>query len=282
MAKILRIFREPLLHFLIIGAIIFAVYTATRPPEDPTTTRRIDISPAQVSAIVAQYTTVWKRPPSEQELQTLIDRVIVEEALVREARFLSLDSGDPVIRRRLAQKMQFLIESLAGAQEPDEPTLAAYYAENRARYAVPARYAFQQVFLGEAVTVESASEVVAALNEGADRAGLGVGSLLPEGLDNVTEQMIDRTFGNGFGAGVAAAEPGAWIGPVRSGYGIHAVRLDTVEPAREPDLADVRAQVAGDWQRDQAEALVDQQVARVLETYEVTRPTDAELQAVLQ
>ncbi|HMQ92052.1 MAG TPA: peptidylprolyl isomerase [Amaricoccus sp.] len=263
-----RILREPLLHFLLIGMAVFLAFGLRSEPPRRADAAVIEVTPAQVERLSAQFEAVWRRPPGAEELRALVEDFVREEVYYREAQALGLDRDDTVIRRRLRQKMEFLADSGAGAIEPGEGDLRDYYTAHLDRFTRPERASFRQVFLGE----DDPAPVLAALSGGADPSGLGHRSLLPETVEAAGATAVDGTFGDGFFAAVTALEPGAWHGPVASAFGAHLVRLDALEPAQVPGFDQVRKLVDSEWRQQAAEDLREAQFQAMRRHYEVVLP----------
>jgi hypothetical protein len=267
-----KIILSPLVHFFALGALIFAGNWALS--DQPTAPRpgEITLSRAEASRLVQQFTATWNRPPTERELEGLMQSWAVEEANVREALALGLDRGDSVIRQRLNLKMQFLAESGAAAMEPEDAVMQDYLDANPDRFTQPARIAFEQVILPDD---GNASEIRAALESGADPATLGTASLLPNVLQMTPGPVIDRTFGDGFQDALADMPEGGWHGPVTSAYGQHLVRITSRTKAVLPPLAAVRDRVEAEWRAERARDMRDRFNQALLERYTVDLP-DAE------
>ena len=272
MASTSRLAREPLVHFMLIGAAVFAFYALVSWPATTPADDEIVVTPGDALQLADRFAAIWLRPPSPDELDSLIDEDIREEVLVREALNLSMDRDDPVIRQRLVQKMTFLMESAAGAMVPAEAELQAYYETHAADYARGTRLAFEQVFLGEAPSAAEVAEALAVLREGVPPATVERGSLLPPAMPLAGAQPVDGTFGTGFFAALDGVDPGAWAGPVRSGYGLHLVRVTEREPGGMPAFAEIREQVEADWRRQKAAELAEAQYRRLAEAYAIRRP----------
>lgn len=280
-----RILTEPLVQFLLIGIVLFAAYATLNPKVDAPAIADADeivVTPQMVAQLADMYEAVWRRPAAPDTLDRLIENYIREEALVREARALSLDVGDSVVRQRLMQKMAFLSDAAAAAKTPTEEQLATFHAENAERYRVTPRLAFEQVFLGKAATEAEINAARDALTAGADPARVGVETVLPASIPPASAAQIDRTFGTGLFDAMAGFDVGAWAGPLTSAYGTHLVRVAERTEARDPPLDEVRDKVLRDWldaekARTRLEA-VDGLVAR----YNVRRPSPDELQALTQ
>jgi len=130
-----RWLREPLVHFLLLGAALFGLYAALN-GDDSGAPEDIVVTTGQIENIAAAFTRVWLRPPTPDELKEQIDLYVTEEALSREAIRLGLDRNDAVIRSRLRQKMEFLNENIAAPYEPSETELADYLAKHPDQFAV--------------------------------------------------------------------------------------------------------------------------------------------------
>ncbi|MCP4381513.1 MAG: peptidyl-prolyl cis-trans isomerase, partial [Hyphomicrobiales bacterium] len=180
MTYLSRLLREPLLHFFIIGGLFFAAFAAVSdrqpPPADV-----ITITPERIEQLVAGFTSVWKRTPSSDEIESLIDADVREEIYYREALALGLDTNDTVIRRRLRQKMEFLSDAGAGLLEPSDSELEDYLAANEEVFRRDARLAFEQIYLGENPDPESVASLLSTLQSdpAVDPSSLGERTLLP-------------------------------------------------------------------------------------------------------
>jgi hypothetical protein len=243
--------REPLFHFLLGGAVLFALFGQVG-PERTDAPDRVVVSEARVRNLVGAFERLWLRPPSEAELEGLIDDYVKEEILYREALALGLDRDDLVVRRRLRQKMEFLNEDLVDLADPAEADLRAYLEANADAYRVPPRTSFEQVFVDPERSGDDARQraagVLEALRSG-DAAGGSAGdpTLLPRRLERASPREMDDTFGPGFANDVAALPEGEWAGPVASAYGLHLVRVGAREAERLPGLDEVRRAVERDW-----------------------------------
>lgn len=266
--------REPLVHFLVLGGLVFALFAAIDDTPAPVPADRIEVTADDALRIARQFEATWRRQPTATELASLIDRAIEEDVLVREAQALGLDRDDPVVRQRLAQKMTFLTESGAEAVEPDDAALQAHLEAHPERFAEPGTVAFEQVFLGGAGAGE-AETVLTALEGGASPDAVGAPSLLPPAIRPSPAVAVDNAFGRGFFDAVAALPVGRWAGPVESAYGLHLVRVSTVEPERLPPLAEVRELVEADWRDGLRRRLAAERLEALVARYEVVRPDPA-------
>jgi len=249
----MKLVREPLVHFLLLGLGLFLLFGIVGDSDDAPP-GRIEISAARVAQLTEIFTRTWQRPPTEQELEGLIEDHIREEVYYREALAMGLDRDDTIVRRRLRQKLEFFTDDLVAAVAPTEKQLEAYLSEHADTFRVPATLSFRQIYFnrdrrGKQATSDAES-LLAQLNGGGsevDTAGSGDSLMLPGDYDRVSEVDIDRGFGNGFGAALADLPLGRWSGPVESGYGLHLVLIRERQPESFPALAEVREVVEREW-----------------------------------
>ncbi|MEX0276488.1 MAG: peptidyl-prolyl cis-trans isomerase [Ruegeria sp.] len=269
----MRILKEPLFHFFLIGAAIFVwFHIVASDGEAVENLETIRVDEADVARLADQFEARWKRRPSEAELQALVDASIREEVLVREARKLGLDRGDSVIRSRLSQKMDFLTEAIATSVVPEDEELEAFLNRNPARYATSDKVAFTQIFLGEEPSEAQITTALNTLNAGQDVTVSNTSILLPASMPLTATRVIDSVFGAGFSKGLAEAQTGPWTGPIQSGYGVHLVQVLAFEPSRTPPLSEIRSDVLRDWRRAASEDLAQAQFESLVEKYEIESP----------
>jgi len=261
-----RILREPLVHFLAIGLLLFALFGLVN-DDQPAGGNRIEITDGDVEQLVLIFQKQWQRLPNPQELQALIDGRIREEVLYREALAMGLDRDDTIVRRRLAQKVEFLMGDVSGVTDPDDATLQAYYDKNAERYREPPRLSFSHIYFstdrrGEQAWKDaeallgrlrvSSPRVIQAPDEGDP-------FMLPSDYVDRRTEEIARDFGRAFSEEIAGLEPKQWQGPVTSAYGLHLVYIASREESRQPSLEQVRSQVANDWLVEQRR-MADQRI----------------------
>jgi len=263
-----------LLHFLLLGAGLFLLFRIVG--GDSQAPREIVVTEARVEALAESFARTWMRPPTAQELTGLVDDYVKEEIFYREAVTMGLDRDDVVIRRRLRQKLEFISEDVAAAQEPTEQQLHAYLDAHAEKFVEPDRQSFQQVYFsperrGEAA-VRDAEKLLNELRAGrgpADPAEAGDPTLLPPGLEAATPQQIANTFGEEFALQVAEAPVGQWAGPARSSFGWHVLRVAERSPGTTPTLEAIRPIVAREWQSEQRQRLGDQFYQAMRSQYDV-------------
>jgi len=248
-----KFLREPLLHFLLLGAVLFAAYGVLS-RGGASEAGRIVVTPGKIENLQASFSRVWQRPASPAELDGLVQDYIREEVLAREAIALGLDRDDTIIRRRLRQKMEFIANDLAAPAEPSEAELEEFRAKHPDLFRFEPRFTFRQVYLnadrrGDALK-QDAARLLAELNRSgaeADFQKLGDATLLSPELADVPAGEVVRLLGEEFTRQLAHLPEGRWDGPVTSGYGVHLVRVEARSAGRLPELAEIRAQVAREW-----------------------------------
>lgn len=270
----MRVLREPLLHFFVLGAIVFAVFSVMGDEVSEVAPDRVEVTPAVRAALARQFEQTWKRAPTASEISALVDGHVDQEILVREAVLLGLDRDDAIVRQRLVLKMQFLLEAGAATTEPDDALLAAFLQDNAAEYAQPAQLSFEQVLVRRASS--DAETVLAALQAGEDVAALGAPTLLPPALEDAAPRAVDSVFGEGFFEQLAALSGAGWVGPVTSGYGTHLVRVTEYAPARARSLDEVREAVTRDWIAATTAEGARQRMEALRARYEIVRDDEAE------
>ncbi len=267
--------REPLIHFLVIGSAVFAVYSVMN-GDAPPPREQIVVSEGRLRQIMDVFTQTWQRPPRPEEISGLVEGYVKEEIFYREGVKLGLDRDDTVIRRRLQQKLEFLIEPPEEALKASDVELAAFLAANRGRFHVEPQIAFQQVFISpekpEPAALRAASMLADLRKPGADAGQHGDPTLLPTEVPLAPLRLIARNFGEDFAAGLAALPPGEWSGPVGSPYGLHLVRVTEAREGYDPPLAEVRAEVLQEWQREQREAYAEESYRQLRDSYDVVLP----------
>lgn len=272
-----RVFREPLLHFALLGTVIFGINVLF---SDSTTETKpqIEITAADIEHLRTLWQRTWQRPPTPEELRGAIDARVREEILYREALAMGLDKDDTVVRRRLVQKLEFLSEDVVTLAEPSTAALEHYFKEHVERYREPARLSFAQVYFStdrHGLQAEAmASEALLALTAGAGspvEAGQGLGDrfLLDYAYGDESMQDISRKFGRDFADAIAQLPPGQWHGPILSGYGLHLVYIEDRTPGRTPALAEVRDVVLRDYEQAKREEAAQAFYDRLKQRYRI-------------
>ncbi len=242
--KVRHFIREPLVHFLAAGSVLFVLMAQFGSTDS--LDRNITIKEEDVARLASQWEQTWQRPPSAQQLDSLIRDYIKEEVYVREAMRLGLDVDDPIIRRRLRAKMEFLATAEIQNMEPTDAELQRYYDTKRSLYVAQPVFSFDQRFLGEDKNV--AQDSVRAMLQGKTLAAQALS--VPQSMEDAEWDSVSRQFGDDFANSLRSAPQGKWSGPVRSGFGWHAVRVRNVVAAETPALSAVRQRVSNDWRAE--------------------------------
>lgn len=239
--------KEPLIQFVILGAVIFALYSWLV-PDKVDATEDILVTVGQVQQLQARFERIRGRQPNKTETEGLIDGFIRETVYYREALALGLDQDDPIIRNRLRQKFIFLQDGL-NALEVTDSELKDFYQQNKQKYALPGTYSFTQIYLGNKLlseTQEIAKRIKRALSKGANPSSLGEVTLLPGAMQNASPQQITNRFGEAFTTSLATLPVNDWSNPVTSAFGAHLVFIKGKTPASEPDFEAIKPQLQRD------------------------------------
>jgi len=212
----------------------------------------VEVSSADIEWLRTIFKKQMGRGPTAQDLKGQVSQLIREQILSREAVAMGIDEGDIVVRRRLAQKMEFLFKDLSAMTEPTEDDLRKYYFENRRKYEASPQVTFAQVYFSvENRGVEGAKQAAQALiKEDGDPykvSTLGDASILSPGCRQCGEKEIRNRFGTDFAAAVKNLKPGSWNGPVKSAYGFHAVYIYERQDTKLPKFRDIIDRIKNDW-----------------------------------
>lgn len=263
MQAIVKYLREPLIQFLVLGAGIYALYGLFGAQDEGEQDYMIVIDESRLESMSSGWQSRMQRPPTQQELDGLINQYIREEILYREALEMGLGEDDPITRRRMAQKLEFLTRDIARLKEPESGELEAYFEQNMDKYRSPVRITFTHIYFdpdkradtalsdaeAELTNLQALADVPDDARERGDR------FMLQSYYPQKTALDIRKQLGSGFAESVFTLEPGRWHGPVLSGYGVHLVYVYAFAAAADPVFADVRERVYIDWQAGQQDSL---------------------------
>ena len=269
-----RRLRDPLVVFLLLGAGVFALDRWVDSGEGER--RVIEVTGNRVERLRARWMAQWGRPPTAPELEGLVEGAIDEEILYREAQRLGLDREDAIVRRRLAQKLTFILEDAGGPAATSAAEVEEYFARHAERYRRPRRTTFDHVFLSADRRTDPAGDAATLLRGmAADDGGwkrLGDPFMLARTFADRTDSDIAGLFGTGFASAVSALPTGGWSGPVESTYGMHLVRVRDRTPARAPRLGELRDRVAADLREERRRELGLAAYRALRDDYEVRLP----------
>lgn len=278
-----RAVREPFLHFLVIGFALFGAFNLLG-EEPPPSSETIIVTGPIVERLREQFIRTWSRPPTPAEADGLVEAYVRDEVLYREAIALGLDRDDSIVRQRMRQKMEFLVDSTLDLAEPDANALTEFLERHADDYRTPDRLSFVQIRVGDgnpdAVQGPDIQAVLSELN--ADPAappapGIGEPTLLPfDNLDVTTAQIV-RLFGDAFASALDYSIVGSWQGPIESAFGVHLVRIDSVSLGDLPELGDIRTAVERDWRAEQRRTLQEDFYAALADGYQIVVLTGGDM-----
>jgi hypothetical protein len=279
--KRLKLLRDPLLHFVVAGSVLFGGYQLINRGEmNPPVTDPVHIGEGDIRWLKDTFANQWQRPPTEDELRGLVAGFLEEELLAREAKALGLDQNDTIVRRRLAQKLTFLVEDTSRIVEPADAELRRFYDANAERFRVEACVSFTQLFFNPERRQHAESDARAALvlisetgTNGA--AAMGDPILLENEFHEVDEQTVSNVFGADFARAVFLLKPGPWAGPVKSGYGVHLVRVTDLSPATLRPFEEARPKILEEWRHQQEAEAKAAYLGKLREKYGVVIDTSA-------
>ena len=283
MSRLGRLLREPLAQFLLLGFLLFAGYHALRRGSDPAgQSGRIELTPDDLRQIGLAWVAQGRPAPSPEEMHSLADARVREEILYREALALGLDKDDAIIRRRLAQKMEFLFEDVAALRKPTPSELRVWFEKHATRFARPGRATFRHLYFSPDKRGPRAREDAARALEkiaskpmdSPDAAGLGDPFMFQDYYADRAPDEVAKSFGTGFAGALFGLAAGAWAGPIESGYGWHLVWVDAITPARLPAFEEVESEVETGWIEDQRAEIREKAFAAMRARYEVVLPKD--------
>jgi hypothetical protein len=277
--------REPLLHFLLIGIVFFVIYGYMhRGRGGVESSRQIVLSLPELRQMDAYFVSQWHRQPTPGEFQALVEDKVREEVLYREGLAMGLDKDDTIVKRRMAQKMQFLAEDVAAAHEPSIAELKAWFQKNSSKFALPSRYSFRHLYFSvDRRGTNAKDDAIRALNKVAGQpedsklaASLADQFMFQDYYGDRTPEALAKEFGPQFAVALEKVKPGSWQGPIESGYGWHLVFVDTVVPGRIPALEEIEGDVNTAWLGEQKATAWQKAYAEMRAKYVVLLPGPSE------
>jgi len=270
-----KLIREPLFHFLLLGAVIFVIADRPRSIAVPSE-KKIVVTQSQIESIVVGFSRTWMRPPTREELQGLVNDYVRDEVVYREARTMGLDQDDVIVRRRMRQKFEFLVEDMmARTGQPSDQELEAYLRQHADKYREEPSFGFEQIFFSREKRGASAeAEALAMLERLRDKSAIdiekvGDAFLLPSQFEKTSAGETARLFGEKFINKLTKTQLGTWAGPIESSYGLHLVRVNARIPEVDPPLAKVRESVLRDLLSDRRKQELDIQYEKLRARYTV-------------
>jgi hypothetical protein len=274
----MKFLKEPLLHFLIGGVLLFGAYAWLHRGVRGKTevgSRTVRVTGNEVVWLRETWSRQWQREPTVEEMRGLVTDLLREELLAREAQAMGLGENDTIVRRRLAQKLTFLIEDTSRLMEPTESDLRKFFEAHPERFRNDARISFTQIYFSRERRTDATADAKAVLDElsredaNSDTSKLGDRLLIAAEFRDSDWQAVTGAFGSDFAEALFALHPGKWSGPIVSGYGLHLVRVSELKPAKQPNFADVRAQVLERWREQRRLDENEKYFAALLKKYEI-------------
>ena len=270
-----KLAKEPLLHFLLLGVGLFLLYNMINggTVDKPNT---IVVTAGKVEQLSANFSGTWERLPTEQELDGLLKSYLRDEVFYREAIALGLDKDDNLIRRRMRQKLEFILEDVTAMMDPTDEELTDYMQQHEDQFRLQPQVSFRQIYLSpdkrEDIKAD-AEKILSRLNAGeiSEQQSEQLGDLimLDKEFKLSSQGDIERRFGQAFARQIIALPTGVWSGPVISGYGGHLVLVSERVAGRLPALAEVREDVQRDWMLEQRNILKENIYQKLLQEYEI-------------
>ena len=276
-----RLLREPLIHFLLIGAALFAVYHYLQPARGAApSSKQIQLSLDELAQLAALFQSQWRRDPTPEEFGRMVEQKVQSEVLYREAMAMGLDKDDEIVKRRMAQKMQFLAEDVAAAREPTTEELKSWFEKNSAKFALPPRLSFRHLYFspdrrGTHARDDAASALARLAGQPQDaKAAEGIADpfMFQDYYRDRAPDYLGKEFGPQFAQAVEKLAPGSWQGPVESGFGWHLVFVDTVISGRVPDFEEIESDVKTAWLAEQKAVTWDKAYKEMRAKYTVLLP----------
>ena len=256
-----------MLHFLLIGLLLFWVYGRLAPAG--ASNDRIVVTPPMVAAIAREYQARWQRPPTEQELANLVQAWVREEILYREGVAQGLDRDDPVIKRRVRQKLEVIAEEQLARDAATDADLQAYLERHAERFRRPGVVSFEQIYFAADAPAAQLQAARQTAQRGGDPARLGQPTMLPRTSSDLPLDLVARDFGAEFSTQLHTLPLGGWSGPVRSAFGQHLVRMSARTAPAMPPLDEVRGAVAREWENERRAASLAASYQEMRSRYEV-------------
>jgi hypothetical protein len=278
-----RWLQEPLVHFLVIGLVLFVVYRLLNPVATQSNSFRIALTEDDLGQLDISWRAQWQRPPTPEEMHGLIESRVREEILYREALALGLDQGDTIVKRRLAQKMEFLAEDVSAVRDPQPGELEAWFLKNSSRFTLPGGITFHHVYFSpdkrDQRTREDAARALKALSgkpaSAPEAASLGDRFSFQDYYSDRSPDQVASVFGTKFAEAIFKLTSGSWQGPVESGLGWHVLWIDSLAPGRVPAFEEMEpSQVKSEWMTDQRGESKRNAFEAIKARYQIVLPAD--------
>jgi hypothetical protein len=277
-----RLLSEPLLHFVVVGVVLFGAYRLVSPePEQNVDQKKIELTKDDVRQLAVTWLAQGRPPPTPVQLHSLMEQKVTEEILFREAVALGLDRDDQIIKRRLAQKMDFLAADLAALDEPSKVQLKEWYSKNSDRFALSPHLSFRHLYFSFDKRGEGSRQAAAAAitlisgkpEDSPEVASIADPFMFRNYYGDATPDQMAKEFGPDFAKALFDLKPGSWQGPVRSGYGWHLIWVGSLEAGRVPAFEEVAPAVKSAWLDERYSEVKGNALKEMRSRYVVTMPS---------
>lgn len=263
-----RILQEPLLHFLVVGGLLFFYLSNNDTVEKP----EIIISEGKIKQLTAQFTKTRQRAPTKEERKALIDNQVREDLAFKHGTQMGLVDNDTIIKRRVQQKIEFMLNDSIAGIEPSNEELQTYLDAHKKKYTIAPVYSFKHVYINpekhEDINAFIASLKVQELD--VNYVSLSDSIMLDNAYENTSTAQIARLYGLKFAKSLDDVEVGTWQGPVKSGYGLHLVKIDKKSPRRIGTLEELSSEIKRDFRTDTQKKAVNDFYKTLEDQYTVT------------
>ncbi len=283
-----RWLREPLVHFLLLGVALFGVYGyMQRGRGGVESSKQISLTLDELRQMDVYFESQWHRQPTPSEFQAMVEDKVREEILYREALAMGLDKDDTIVKRRMAQKMQFLAEDVATAHEPSTAELKVWFGKNSNKFALPSRYSFRHLYFSpdkrgknaQGDAVKTLAKIAGQPEDSKLAVSLADQFMFQDYYGDRAPEALAKEFGPQFVVALEKLKPGSWQGPIESGYGWHLVYIDTVIPGRIPAFDEMEPDVKTAWLAEQKQQAWQKAYTEMRAKYSVLLPGPSDQEA---
>jgi len=242
------ILQEPLLHFLVVGSLLFFYLSST----DTETKPQVTITQGKIKQLTAQFEKTRQRTPSDIELKALIKNQIREDLAFEHGVQMGLIENDSIIKRRVQQKIEFMLKDSIAGIEPSREDLETYLMEHKEQYTMAPVYSFKHVYINPEQHEDFDVFIgkLKSMDLSAQYKNVGDSMMIESDYMNITTAQVARLFGRKFAKALDAISLDTWQGPIKSGYGVHLVFIENKIPKHLATLEEVENQLRRDFRVD--------------------------------
>lgn len=275
------LYKEPFLHFLLLGLIIFVVNAIVNRTESNSDSEQIIIDDQDINRLIAQYKQVWNEEPQKSTIQKLMDQYVESEIMYREALAMNLDHNDEIIKRRLKQKYEFLVSDLITSRAPTDSELNAYYEDNKEQFKAESSYSFSQFYFSPDLRIKPLSDAKKFLQDVSAQNAKPVDITVKTDplhvkttFENASASKIRSDFGLDFQTQLQGDQSLGWRGPLSSGFGIHVVYVHQINQSTFKDFHEHKDQIRQAFEAAQIRKYNQDLLNQVRSNYSVSYDLD--------